>query len=73
MMKACLSCGQSKPLDAFAKNGKSGLHPRCKVCMAAAEKLRRIENGDKIRAADRARHQILTASENLRKGVKLAE
>lgn len=32
-LKTCSSCGNPKALGAFYKNGKYGLHPKCKVCM----------------------------------------
>lgn len=36
-MKTCTVCGETKPLDLFAKSkrGRDGLHTFCKVCKAA--------------------------------------
>lgn len=33
--KVCTFCGESKPLSRYFKNGKNGLHTRCKDCMKA--------------------------------------
>jgi hypothetical protein len=54
--RICKNCGQMKLIDAFAKNGKNGNHPRCKICMAESERDRRLKIGDAIRTADRARY-----------------
>jgi 5-methylcytosine-specific restriction endonuclease McrA len=54
--KICKSCGLSKPVDDFAKNGKSGRHPRCKPCKAEVERDRRLQSGDLIREQDRKRY-----------------
>jgi hypothetical protein len=54
--KICKSCGLSKPLGDFAKNGKSGHHPQCKPCKAAAERDRRLQDGDLIRRQERERY-----------------
>lgn len=56
MNRVCKTCGMDKPIEAFARNGKSGHHPRCKPCMAEAERQRRLKVGDEIRAAERARY-----------------
>ena len=55
--KTCKSCGEDKPVEVFAKNGKCGRHPRCKPCRAAIERERRINHGEDIRAQERARYQ----------------
>lgn len=54
--KICKSCGEEKLFEAFAKNGKCGRHPRCKLCRAEIERQRRIDGGDVIRAQERARY-----------------
>lgn len=56
--KTCKSCGEEKPVEAFAKNGKCGRHPRCKACRAEIERQRRLDNGDTIRAQERSRYAI---------------
>ena len=53
-MKKCKQCGEQKDIDSFAKNGKSGRHPRCKPCMSANARLFRIENIDHVKAIEKA-------------------
>ena len=55
--KICKSCGLLKPVDDFAKNGKSGRHPRCKPCRAEIERNNRLQSGDLIREQERKRYK----------------
>jgi len=55
-MKYCKRCEQSKDVDCFAKNGKMGRHPVCKLCRAEIERERRLADPEAIRALERARH-----------------
>lgn len=54
--KVCKSCNVEKPVEAFAKNGKCGRHPRCKSCRAEIERQRRITDGELIRSQERERY-----------------
>ncbi len=54
-MKTCNRCSEAKDIECFAKNGKLGRHPVCKVCRAEIERLRRIAEPDRIRGLERAR------------------
>ena len=51
--KVCKSCGISKAIEHFAKNGKCGRHPRCKLCRAQIERERR---NDTVREQERNRY-----------------
>jgi len=53
-MKTCTTCNVSKSLDAYAKNGKNGMHTRCKECARDAEKVRRLADPEAAKAKDRA-------------------
>lgn len=53
-MKVCTTCHIEKPFEAYAKNGKNGMHTRCKACAAAAEKARRAADPEGFKARDRA-------------------
>lgn len=55
-MKTCNRCNAEKALDCFAKNGKSGLHPVCKVCRAEIERIKRAADPEKIREQERIRY-----------------
>lgn len=54
-MKTCNRCSIEKPLDGFAKNG-ARLHPVCKVCRAAIERERRLQDPGRARELERARY-----------------
>lgn len=56
MGKCCKTCGVTKAISCFSSNGKSGHHPHCKTCRAAAAKRARDENPDAARAAERRRY-----------------
>lgn len=49
--KRCAGCGEVKPAEAFGKSStaKSGLQPRCKVCLARAHAAKQDQKGRKRR------------------------
>ena len=51
MVKTCSMCGETKPLEAFAKNRrmKDGLAVRCRVCNAATAKAWREANPERYK------------------------
>src|SRR3990167_1988903 len=51
-MKTCKRCEVEKSLDAYSTNGKCGLHPVCKACAAEKARLKRVVNGDHVRALE---------------------
>lgn len=57
-MKTCRICGESKPLTAFSlhRSARDGRRGACKLCGAARERVRRVENGEAIRERQRARY-----------------
>lgn len=56
-MKSCTTCQVVKPIEAYAKNGKNGMHTRCKACAAAAEKARRLADPEAAKERDRIAYQ----------------
>lgn len=56
-MKICIKCGGLKPLDDFYKHGgmSDGHLNKCKECCKAADKQRRADKPEEIRAYDRER------------------
>lgn len=55
--KECTGCGQKLPLAAFYPHpyGKHGVAAKCKECVKEATRIRRLDNLEKYRAADRKR------------------
>jgi hypothetical protein len=56
-VKTCTNCGQAKPLSDYYRQSsqKSGLNPRCKPCVSAANKQWAIEHADRDRELKRNR------------------
>jgi ribosomal protein S27AE len=63
--RKCRTCGEVKGVTSFSKHSSSpdGIRTQCKACANEAERLRRLHNGDEMRAKDRARGCRLTASD----------
>lgn len=56
-MKTCNRCEATKPIEAFAKNGKCGRHPVCKVCRAEIERQRRAADPERARVLEKNRYK----------------
>ena len=56
--KRCSTCKEALPTDRFSPNNwqSDGLNYRCRICHAAAGRLRRQAQGDTVRARDRANY-----------------
>lgn len=54
--KVCSRCKIAKSIEAFARDAAKscGLQPRCRACVAIADRLRYAANGDRMRAATKA-------------------
>jgi hypothetical protein len=53
-MKACTKCGETKPLEAFSKNGRMGLHTSCKTCQCETARLMRLKRPEIVKAREKA-------------------
>ncbi len=53
--KTCTVCCLPKPLSGFPKKpkGKYGVAAKCKTCWAAYQRMKRVKNGDVVRAKER--------------------
>jgi hypothetical protein len=56
-MKICTKCKKCKLETEFAKNGKNGLHARCKQCACEEAKIWRQQNPEIARKRDRIKHE----------------
>lgn len=67
MTKACISCGQLKPLESFtkAKKSKNGRSNKCKACSAAYIREYYAKNPDKA-ASNRSKQAIRDSGKNAR-------